>query len=316
MSYTNSGLENVIVKPDFDSHGKITVGGVELQVMYEMAGSVNSETGQDAGVINPCVTGTVIALPRRQNFISQHISIGDTILFDENQVRPDQKGHDDVGKWHDYDQNSLKDGPPDNYYIEIDQVIAVVKDGAPMAVGPYLLVDPIEQGMKRTQSGIFLSSQSLKVPQVGKVISVGDYKMYEGPQSGFETLNEGDTVYFDPDGDIQVDFIRKTIYRPRTRNILARVDGDDLIPMSNWVFVKPEMEEVTKSGIILVPSERTRKSGVQRGTVIAVGPGQHGSDMCVSVGDKVLCVPAQGYFTSWRENEYIACRIHEILATI
>ncbi|MDR1465212.1 MAG: co-chaperone GroES [Oscillospiraceae bacterium] len=89
-------------------------------------------------------------------------------------------------------------------------------------------------------------------------------------------------------------------------------------PLSDRVVVKlVEVEETTKSGIILVSSAQEKP---QVAEVIAVGPGGvvDGKEvtMNVSVGDKVITSQYAGTKVKLDKDEYTVVRVGDILATV
>lgn len=91
-----------------------------------------------------------------------------------------------------------------------------------------------------------------------------------------------------------------------------------LKPLGDRVIVKQiEMEETTKSGIVL-PSAAKEKSSVAE--VIAVGPGGiiDGKDvtMTLKVGDKVVCSKYAGTEIKYEGIEYTILKESEVLAIV
>jgi chaperonin GroES len=91
-----------------------------------------------------------------------------------------------------------------------------------------------------------------------------------------------------------------------------------LKPLADRVVIKMvEMEETTKSGIILTGSAKEKP---QVAEVIAVGPGGvvEGKEvtMYVSVGDKVITSKYSGTEVKIDGTEYIVVRQNDILAIV
>lgn len=91
-----------------------------------------------------------------------------------------------------------------------------------------------------------------------------------------------------------------------------------LKPLADRVVIKmTEMEETTKSGIILTGSAKEKP---QVAEVIAVGPGGvvDGKEvtMHVSVGDKVITSKYSGTEVKIDGTEYIVVRQNDILAVV
>ncbi|MDO5549446.1 MAG: co-chaperone GroES [Eubacteriales bacterium] len=91
-----------------------------------------------------------------------------------------------------------------------------------------------------------------------------------------------------------------------------------LKPLADRVVIKmTEMEETTKSGIILTGSAKEKP---QVAEVIAVGPGGvvEGKEitMYVSVGDKVITSKYSGTEVKIDGTEYIVVRQNDILAIV
>ena len=91
-----------------------------------------------------------------------------------------------------------------------------------------------------------------------------------------------------------------------------------LVPLSDRVVLKQcEAEETTKSGIILTSSAQEKP---QEAEVIAVGPGGvvDGKEvvMQVKVGDKVIYSKYAGTEVKLGEEEYVICKMSDILAKV
>jgi len=91
-----------------------------------------------------------------------------------------------------------------------------------------------------------------------------------------------------------------------------------LVPLQDRVVVKlVEMEETTKSGIILTGSAKEKP---QVAEVIAVGPGGvvDGKEvvMCVKAGDKVITSKYSGTEVKLDGEEYTIVRQNDILAVV
>ncbi len=92
-----------------------------------------------------------------------------------------------------------------------------------------------------------------------------------------------------------------------------------LKPLSDRVILKlTQIEETTKSGIVL-PSSSKEKSSVAE--VIAVGPGgkdEKGNDitMLLKVGDRVVCSKYAGTEIKYENEEYMIVRQSDVLAIV
>ena len=91
-----------------------------------------------------------------------------------------------------------------------------------------------------------------------------------------------------------------------------------ILPLQDRVVVKMvEMEETTKSGIILTGTAKEKPSIAE---VISVGPGGNvdGKDvvMTVKVGDRVITSQYAGSKVTLENVEYIVVRQSEILAIV
>jgi chaperonin GroES len=85
-------------------------------------------------------------------------------------------------------------------------------------------------------------------------------------------------------------------------------------PINDRVVVKPApAEEKTKGGII-IPD--TAKEKLQRGEVIAIGPGKDGNLMTVQVGDIVLYGKYAGQELSYEGQDYLIMREDDILVIL
>jgi chaperonin GroES len=93
----------------------------------------------------------------------------------------------------------------------------------------------------------------------------------------------------------------------------------NLKPLGNRVVVEPlEEEDITPGGIVL---PETAKEKPQKGTIIAVGPGdrdEHGNRMPleVSVGDTVLFAKYSGTEIKVDGNKLLILRESDLLAII
>ncbi len=91
-----------------------------------------------------------------------------------------------------------------------------------------------------------------------------------------------------------------------------------LKPLADRVVVKPiEVEETTKSGIILAPSAQEKP---QIAEIIAVGPGGvvdgKEVEMQVKVGDRVITGQYSGTKVKIDKEEYTVVRQSDILAIV
>ena len=92
-----------------------------------------------------------------------------------------------------------------------------------------------------------------------------------------------------------------------------------LKPLQDRVVIKPtEMEEVTKSGLVLPDTVREKP---HEGEAVAVGPGRVGEDgkrvaMEIKVGDRVVYSAYAGTEFKEDDTEYLIVRESEILAKI
>ena len=91
-----------------------------------------------------------------------------------------------------------------------------------------------------------------------------------------------------------------------------------LKPLSDRVVVKlVEVEETTKSGIILAPSAQEKP---QIAEVIAVGPGGvvdgKEVEMTVKVGDRVITSKYSGTEVKLNKEEYTIVKVSDILAIV
>lgn len=91
-----------------------------------------------------------------------------------------------------------------------------------------------------------------------------------------------------------------------------------LVPLQDRVVVKMvEMEETTKSGIILTGAAKEKP---QVAEVIAVGPGMESGEqktkMCVKVGDRVITSKYTGTEVKLEGDELIIVKQADILAIV
>ncbi len=92
-----------------------------------------------------------------------------------------------------------------------------------------------------------------------------------------------------------------------------------LKPLQDRVVIKPsEMEEVTKSGLVLPDTAQEKP---QEGEAVAVGPGRVGEDgkrvaMEIKVGDRVVYSKYAGTEFKEDDTEYLIVRESDILAKI
>ena len=92
-----------------------------------------------------------------------------------------------------------------------------------------------------------------------------------------------------------------------------------LKPLGNRVVVEPvEQEEVTAGGIVL---PETAKEKPQKGTILAVGPGDRDEDgkripMDVSVGDTILFAKYSGTEIKMESKKLLILRESDILAIL
>jgi len=92
-----------------------------------------------------------------------------------------------------------------------------------------------------------------------------------------------------------------------------------LKPLGNRVVVEPvEQEEVTAGGIVL---PETAKEKPQKGTILAVGPGDRDEDgkripLDVSVGDTILFAKYSGTEIKVESKKLLILRESDILAIV
>lgn len=90
-----------------------------------------------------------------------------------------------------------------------------------------------------------------------------------------------------------------------------------LYPLGDKVVLKQlEAEETTKSGIILAAKSQEKP---QEATVLAVGDGKvDGKEIAMTVkeGDKVVYSKYAGTEVKLGEEEYVICKISDILAKV
>jgi len=89
-------------------------------------------------------------------------------------------------------------------------------------------------------------------------------------------------------------------------------------PLGNRVVVKPsEQDEATATGIYIA---QTSKEKPQRGTILAVGPGEwedgQRTPMDVSEGDTVLFAKYAGTEFKYQGEDYLVLSAKDILATL
>lgn len=85
-------------------------------------------------------------------------------------------------------------------------------------------------------------------------------------------------------------------------------------PLGDRVVIKRvEVEEVTKSGIVLPGASKEKP---QEAEVVAVGPGTKDVKMDVKVGDRVLFSKYTGNEIKFEGSEYIILKQDDILAII
>jgi len=90
-----------------------------------------------------------------------------------------------------------------------------------------------------------------------------------------------------------------------------------LVPLGDKVVLKQfEAEETTKSGIILASKAQEKP---QEASVVAVGDGKvDGKEIAMSVkeGDKVVYSKYAGTEIKLGEDEYVICKMSDILAIV
>ena len=86
----------------------------------------------------------------------------------------------------------------------------------------------------------------------------------------------------------------------------------DIKPLADRVLIKrEESEKVTKGGII-IPDEAAEK--LQKGTVIACGPGIKDEDLEIQVGDTILFGKYAGNEVECEDGQFLFMRLTDILA--
>ena len=85
-------------------------------------------------------------------------------------------------------------------------------------------------------------------------------------------------------------------------------------PLADRVVIKlVEEEETTKGGLILSGSAKEKP---QVAEVVAVGPGKKDEPMIVKVGQKVLTAKFGGQEIKLDEQDYMVCKLSDILAIV
>ena len=92
-----------------------------------------------------------------------------------------------------------------------------------------------------------------------------------------------------------------------------------IVPLSDYVLVKPEEEAEEKIGMIIIPDTAQEKPA--EGEIIAVGPGKLAKDgkkipLEVQVGNKVIYGKHAGTEVKADEAEYLMMRESDIFAII
>ena len=87
-----------------------------------------------------------------------------------------------------------------------------------------------------------------------------------------------------------------------------------LTPLADNVLLKSvDAEEKTASGIILSTATKEKSAWSQ---VVAVGPGTEENPMTVKVGDKVVTGKFAGQELKLDGEDYVICKVADILAVV
>lgn len=85
-------------------------------------------------------------------------------------------------------------------------------------------------------------------------------------------------------------------------------------PLADRVVIEPASAEEKTAGGIIIPD--TAKEKPQKGTVVAVGPGETDKKMTVKVGDTVLYGKYSGTELSFEGVDYLIMKESDIYAII
>lgn len=136
-------------------------------------------------------------------------------------------------------------------------------------LGDWHLVDLVAP-LSQTAGGIHLPEQSQRNKTTAVVLASGP---------GLPLANGGRSVQWASKGDVVLLDATKTWPAPegrqvfvRDRDLLAIVDGDDVRPLNDWIWVAPDAAETTRNGIAL-PDAWQRRRG-RSGVVRAIGNGK------------------------------------------
>jgi chaperonin GroES len=119
------------------------------------------------------------------------------------------------------------------------------------------------------------------------------------------------------DGEVLNSFENQDLERVDEDNIICKVVDDKIVPLHNFVFIKPDPVKLQTYGMILLPDLEGKESNT--GVVLATGPGRINLEgkftpMETSPGDKVVIVPHSAIKIEIGKEKFFMVRETEILA--
>lgn len=167
----------------------------------------------------------------------------------------------------------------------------------------FMLVKPLEVSEK-SSGGVILTGVAKEALQYGEVIAVGPgWEDVDSDRYPQVEVKENEIVLCKLNTNPPVKINGEDFWLIQGMNMLAvREDNNMLKPLGDNILVKPiARAEKTEGGIFL---EGVAKDALQRGEVIAVGPGWKGVGKCpravVEVGETVLY--SEGYAQNVKVN--------------
>ncbi|PSS34310.1 Chaperonin Cpn10 like [Actinidia chinensis var. chinensis] len=180
----------------------------------------------------------------------------------------------------------------------------------------------VKTAEEKTGGGILLPASTLKKPQGGEVVAVG-----EGKKTGKKKVDGGvktgaQIVYLKYAGT-EVEFSGSNHLILKEDDIVGILETDDvkdMKPLNDRILIKvAAAEEKTAGGLFLTDKVKEKPT---IGTVVAVGPGhldEEGNQqpLPISVGTAVLFSKYSGNdFKSADGSDYVALRVSDVMAVL
>lgn len=289
MKTTTNSIPFCLVRP-LPRRDKVKTSFGELQLNWHSHSNIEERRPQE---------GVIIHAPRRWD--TEGLSEGDLVILDYKVVSDNTPNDPYRITFEDSIYNSV-------YRVPTALIYGKAAGESVQATGKNVLGLPVMETEAdiRTASGLYVKSAPGVDLRKVKVVSLGNWQHVEGKYAGYDNIS--DILLTDQQGDIPIESNGKEYCQYDFENILAYLDGDEIRPLSNWMWVKVDPSEFrSKSGIIYQKPQRMAVSG----EIIYAGPGGKERSELRS-GDKVIFPYTGGKTVSWNGEEFRVIREGDI----